>query len=74
MNIAIPINPSEQELILACIDRQSWAQQRIYEENYRLMMTVCMRYSNSADDAFDILHEGFLKVFTNIRTYEAGTL
>ncbi len=74
MNIAIPINPSEQELILACIERQTWAQQRIYEENYRLMMTVCMRYSNSSDDAFDILHEGFLKVFTNIRSYEPGTL
>ena len=74
MNIAIPIQPTEQELILACIDRQTWAQQRIYEDNYRIMMAVCLRYSNSSDDAFDILHEGFLKVFMNIKSYEPGTL
>ena len=74
MNIAIPLQPTEQELILACIERQTWAQQRIYEDNYRVMMAVCLRYSNSSDDAFDILHEGFLKVFMNIKSYEPGTL
>lgn len=74
MNIAIPLQPTEQELIRACIERQAWAQQRIYEDNYRLMMAVCLRYSNTADDAFDILHEGFLKVFLNIHSYEPGTL
>ena len=74
MNIAIPIQPTEQELILACVERQTWAQQRIYEDNYRIMMAVCLRYSNSSDDAFDILHEGFLKVFMNIKSYEPGTM
>jgi RNA polymerase sigma-70 factor (ECF subfamily) len=74
MNIAIPIQPTELELIHAAVERQAWAQQKIYEDNYRLMMAVCMRYSNSSDDAYDILHDGFLKVFMNIHTYEPGTL
>jgi len=74
MNLAIPLNPSEQELVRACADRQSWAQQRIYEDHYKTMMTVCLRYSNNSEDAFDILHEGFLKVFTNIQSYEPGSM
>lgn len=74
MSIAIPLQPTEEELIHACIERQTWAQQRIYEDNYRLMMAVCLRYSNNSEDAFDILHDGFLKVFLNIKTYEPGTL
>jgi RNA polymerase sigma factor (sigma-70 family) len=74
MSIAIPIQPTEAELIQACIERQSWAQQRIYEDNYRVMMAVCMRYSTNEEDAFDILHDGFLKVFMNIKSYEPGTL
>lgn len=74
INIAIPLNPSEQELVQACSERQEWAQRRIYEDHYKTMMAVCLRYSNSNEDAFDILHEGFLKVFLNIQSYEPGSL
>lgn len=74
MNIAIPINPTEHELIQACVLKQNWAQRRIYEDHYRSMMAICLRYSNNSEDAFDILHEGFLKVFQNIESYEPGSL
>jgi RNA polymerase sigma factor (sigma-70 family) len=37
------------------------------------MMGVCLRYSNNEDDALDILHEGFIKVFRNITKYQPGT-
>jgi len=37
------------------------------------MLGVCLRYSNNQDDALDILHEGFIKVFGNIRKYQTGT-
>lgn len=74
LNIAIPLNPSEQELVNACAEKQSWAQQKIYEDHYKSMMAVCLRYSNNSEDAFDILHEGFLKVFINIKSYEPGSL
>ncbi|MBP8725760.1 MAG: sigma-70 family RNA polymerase sigma factor [Saprospiraceae bacterium] len=74
MSIALPLNPSEEELVQACVERQAWAQQRLYEVHYKAMMAVCLRYSNSADDAYDILHEGFLKVLLNMKSYEPGTL
>ena len=37
------------------------------------MMGVCLRYSNNREDALDILHEGFIKVFRNLGKYELGT-
>lgn len=41
----------------------------IYEKFYGKMMTVCLRYSKNKDNAKDILHDAFLKVFDNIKKY-----
>jgi len=73
MDIAFPINYEEQDLIEACVRQERWAQQWLYEEYYSSMMGVCLRYANGEDDAMDILHEGFIKVFRHIGKYEAGT-
>ncbi|MBN1951058.1 MAG: RNA polymerase sigma factor [Bacteroidales bacterium] len=35
------------------------------------MFGVCMRYAGSSDDAKDILHEGFLKIFEKIGQFES---
>jgi RNA polymerase sigma-70 factor (ECF subfamily) len=37
------------------------------------MMGVCLRYSNDKQDALDILHDGFIRVFKNIARYNTGT-
>jgi RNA polymerase sigma factor (sigma-70 family) len=37
-------------------------------------MGVCLRYASNPDDALDILHEGFIKVFKHIGAkYQPGT-
>jgi len=73
MNIAIHLHSSELDIIQACIQREEWAQQKIYEEYHNVMLGICMRYSASEDEAMDILHEGFIKVFQGIQLYEPGT-
>ena len=73
MDIALPLNLEEKDLIEACIRKERWAQKLLYEEYYSKMMGVCLRYANSEDAALDILHEGFIKVFKNIGKYQAGT-
>lgn len=73
MEIALPANFDEGSLIQACIRNEKWAQKAIYEEYYGSMMGVCLRYSNNKDDALDILHEGFIKVFRHIHKYKPGT-
>jgi RNA polymerase sigma-70 factor (ECF subfamily) len=35
------------------------------------MYAVCLRYSNNADDAQDLLQEGFIKIFKNLDRFRA---
>lgn len=73
MDLTLQWELNERSLIEACIARERWAQQRLYEEYYPKMMGVCMRYANNDDDALDILHEGFIKVFKHVSSYQPGT-
>ena len=73
MSLSISLENSEKGFIDACIARERWAQKRLYEENYTLLMGVCLRYSSNQDDAMDILHEGFIKILNNIHKYQPGT-
>jgi RNA polymerase sigma factor (sigma-70 family) len=73
MDLALSFEYQERDLIQACVARERWAQQKLYEEFYGKMMGVCLRYANSDDDALDILHEGFIKVFKHIASYQPGT-
>lgn len=67
------IKEQEQDFILACVRKERWAQQKLYEDHYGLLMSVCLRYSKDKDEAMDILHEGFIKIFKNIKKYKPGT-
>lgn len=73
MDIALQLNHQERDLISACIRKERWAQKMLYEENYGMLMGVCLRYSSIEEDALDILHEGFIKIFKNIGKYQLGT-
>ena len=73
MNFTIDIAYSEDDFIKACINKESWALKKLYEEFYPSIYPVCLRYANCETDALDILHDGFIKVFKNISKYEVGT-
>ncbi len=73
MNIVLSLKHEEQNFIAACIRKERWAQKKLYEDSYSKMMGVCLRYSNNSEDARDILHEGYIKVFKNISKYNPGT-
>lgn len=69
MDISLPIGYKEQDFIQACARHEEWAQKLLYEEFYGSMLALCLRYANNREDAVDILHEGFIKVFKNIHRY-----
>ena len=73
MDIALNLGHQEHDLISACIAKERWAQKLLYEEHYPKMMGVCLRYAGNQDEALDILHEGFIKVFKNLKRYQPGT-
>lgn len=54
------------ELIDGCLKEERRAQQRVYELFYGKMMAVCLRYTKNADQAKDILQDGFIKVFRSV--------
>jgi len=67
------LNLDEKDFIDACVRRENWAQKKLYEEHYSMMYPVCLRYANDTEEALDILHEGFIKVFLHIHKYKSGT-
>ncbi len=73
MNIVLPLGYEEKDLIEACANKERWAQKLLYEEFYSSMMRVCLCYARNKDEAADLLHEGFLKVFKYISKYQPGT-
>ena len=73
MDLVLSLEFEERDLVQACVARERWAQQKLYEEFYGKMMGVCLRYANNQDDALDILHEGFIKIFKHIGSYQPGT-
>ncbi len=73
MDLTLPLEYQEEDLIRACVRKERWAQRIIYEEYFSQMMSVCLRYAGSKDEALDILHEGFIKVFKHMHKYEPGT-
>lgn len=73
MDAVLHLEKIEQEFLLALSRSERWAQQRLYEEHYGKMMGVCLRYAGSREEALDLLHEGFIKIFQNIGKYRPGT-
>lgn len=57
---------NEKELITKCINGNSAAQRQFYEKYSKMMFGICLRYSNTYDEAKDILQDGFVKVYTKM--------
>ena len=64
---------NEQEVVQGCIRKDRTCQKLMYERYYGSMMAVCMRYASNREEARDILHEGFMKVYKNIERFKQGT-
>lgn len=60
----------QQKIIEACIKGNSKAQQELFNHFADEMFAVCLYYSTNRADAEDTLHEGFLKVFQNLRSFK----
>ncbi len=68
-----PSEYNEAEIIEGCINGGRKYQKLLYERYYGSMMVVCMRYTQDREEARDVLHEGFMKVFRNIEKFTQGT-
>ncbi|HTN08944.1 RNA polymerase sigma factor [Agriterribacter sp.] len=62
-------NISESDLIKGCLDGDRRMQEHLYQRFSPKMYAVCLRYAGKAEDAQDILQDGFVKIFKNLHMY-----
>jgi RNA polymerase sigma factor (sigma-70 family) len=59
-------NIQDTDLIHGCLAGDRRSQKQLYDKYSAKMYAVCMRYMGNADDAQDILQDGFIKVYKNL--------
>jgi RNA polymerase sigma factor (sigma-70 family) len=62
-------NINETDLINGCIEGDRRMQETLYQRFAPRMYAVCLRYAGVAEEAEDILQEGFIKVFKKIASF-----
>ena len=60
-----------EHIIEGCKKQDRKAQEQLYRNFYRVMMTLCLRYTKNESDAMEVLNTGFYKVYKNINRYDA---
>jgi RNA polymerase sigma factor (sigma-70 family) len=61
---------TEEAILQGCLENNAAAQKTLYEKYSAKMLVVCYRYAHNREDAEDMLQEGFIKVFSQIHTFE----
>jgi RNA polymerase sigma-70 factor (ECF subfamily) len=64
-------NIAESDLINGCIQGNRRMQEEMYRRLSPRMYAVCLRYAGNAEEAEDILQEGFIKVFKKLDSFRS---
>jgi len=59
----------ETKILEGCINDERGAQEHLYRHYAPTMLGICLRYTKSYDEASDVMQEGFIKVFANIKRF-----
>lgn len=59
-----------EKLIKGCKEQDRASQKELYKSFYGYAMGICMRYSDSKEEAQEIMNDGFMKVFKHIKGYQ----
>jgi len=61
---------SEKELIEKCKQGEKTAYEKLYKIYAPHMKAICSRYTGNEMLAEDVLHDGFIKVFMSVRSFQ----
>jgi RNA polymerase sigma factor (sigma-70 family) len=61
---------TEEAILTGCLQNESVAQKELYARYSPKMLSVCYRFAHNREDAEDMLQEGFIKVFSQIHTFQ----
>ena len=59
-------------IINGCKTNNAKAQERLYKHYFALMYSICQGFSDNRQTIISLINEGFLKIFSNIQSFDAG--
>src|SRR4051812_12309638 len=62
---------TEEAILQGCLKNSAASQKALYQKYSAKMLVVCYRYAHNREDAEDMLQEGFIKIFSQIHTFES---
>ena len=65
---------NEELIIEGCLKNDRLAQKALYDLYKNRMFTLAYRITNSFEDAGDVLQEGFLEVFSSLKSFRGESL
>jgi RNA polymerase sigma factor (sigma-70 family) len=57
-------------ILLGCRKLHRESQRMLYEEFYAYALSICLRYADNREEASEILNDGFMKIFKNIKQFD----
>ncbi len=57
-------------LLKACIEKNRESQKKLYSIFFEYASGICLRYANNEEDAIEVMNDGFLKIFTELKKFE----
>lgn len=61
---------TEEAILQGCLKNSAAAQRELYNRYSPKMLAVCYRFAHNREDAEDMLQEGFIKVFSQMHTFQ----
>jgi RNA polymerase sigma factor (sigma-70 family) len=61
---------TEEAILQGCLRNEANAQRELYNRYSPKMLAVCYRFAHNREDAEDMLQEGFIKVFSQMHTFQ----
>ena len=58
------------DIVKGCVTGKPEAQEALYRKYSGKLFGICLRYTKDYSAAEDVLHEGFIKILTNISSYK----
>jgi RNA polymerase sigma factor (sigma-70 family) len=57
-------------ILIGCKKLHRESQKQLYEEYYAYALSICLRYADNRDEASEILNDGFMKIFNNVKVFD----
>ena len=58
-----------RDIILGCQKGKRSAQDKLYTRYSGMLYGVCLRYTNTREEAEDVMQEGWVKIYSHIKSY-----